>query len=169
MQNRILGLSRMNTAINILVAEDNSDDLFLLRQAFKKAGWLDPLHAVCDGLEALAYLKGEESYNDRDNYPFPDVLLLDLNMPRMNGFEVLKWVRQDPQCKRLVVHVLTASARGADVKLAYDLHANGYVIKPSRMDELVAFVASLRQWLRFTVFPPQPVSAITGTEARVLA
>jgi len=146
----------MDTKLKILIAEDNADDLFLLRQAFKKAGFTPPLHAVSDGVEALEYLKGEGVYADREIYPYPDLLLLDLNMPRMNGFEVLEWLRQDPHCNRLVVYVLTASARDADVELAYKLRANSYVIKPSRVDELVAFITALHQWHRFTVFPVQP-------------
>jgi CheY-like chemotaxis protein len=143
----------MNVELNILLAEDNEDDVFLLRQAFKKAGATSRLHIVCDGIEAQAYLKGEGRFADRDAYPFPDALLLDLNMPRMNGFELLEWMRQDEQCSRLVVHVLSASAREADVERAYGLGANNYIIKPSRLDELVAFVAAMQQWHRFTVLP----------------
>jgi CheY-like chemotaxis protein len=147
----------LNPSLNILVAEDNSDDLFLLRQAFKKAGVAHSLHEVPDGLEALAYLKGEAAFADRGLYPIPDVLLLDLNMPRMNGFEVLQWVRQDRHWKRLVVHVLTASARQADVARASELGANSYILKPSRVDELVGFVNAFHQWHRFTILPERPI------------
>jgi CheY-like chemotaxis protein len=142
--------------MNILVAEDNDDDLFLLKQAFKKVGVNSRLNAVSDGLEALAYLKGEEPFANRANTPFPDVLLLDLNMPCMNGFEVLEWVRHDSHCCHLVVHVLTASSRESDVERAYELYANGYFIKPTRMDELVAFVKALHEWHRFISFSRQP-------------
>ena len=144
----------MDNPLSILVAEDNEDDVFLLQQAFKKAGAKSRLLSVADGREALAYLKGENVYADRERYPFPDILLLDLNMPRMNGFEVLECVRQDGRCRRLVVYVLTASPRDADVARVSDLHANGYVVKPSRLDELVAFVAALHEWHRFVVLPP---------------
>jgi CheY-like chemotaxis protein len=146
----------MSSTLNILAAEDNEDDLFLLQEAFKKNGTTSRLLTVRDGVEAVAYLKGEETYGDRVEYPFPDVLLLDLNMPRMNGFEVLEWLRQDSQCSRLVVHVLTASARKGDVERAYSLRANSFVVKPSRFNDLVAFVKTLHQWHQFTAFPQRP-------------
>jgi CheY-like chemotaxis protein len=151
----------MNSTLNLLTAEDNEDDLFLLQEAFKKTGTTSRLFTVRDGVEAVAYLKGEEAYGDRTEYPFPDVLLLDLNMPRMNGFEVLEWLRQDPQCSRLVVHVLTASAREADVERAYALRANSFVVKPSRFNDLVAFIAALHQWHHFTSFPRRPSASPT--------
>jgi CheY-like chemotaxis protein len=147
---------QMNDSLTVLIAEDNADDIFLLQQAFKKAGAASGFQAVRDGLEAQAYLKGEAAYSDRNAHPFPDVLLLDLNMPRMNGFELLEWIRDDPACNRLIVHVMTASSRDADVQRAYELGANSYVVKPSRVDELVAFVTALRQWHRFTVLPAKP-------------
>ena len=146
----------MNAAFNILVAEDNVDDVFLLRQAFTRAGVASRLHAVGDGLEALAYLKGENAFAERGSNPFPDLLLLDLNMPRMNGFELLERLREDARCSRLVVYVLTASPRETDVQRAYELGANSYVVKPSRVDELVEFVTALHQWHHFAVLPPQP-------------
>jgi CheY-like chemotaxis protein len=141
----------MKASLNILVAEDNPDDLFLLQAAFERAGVSSRLDAVSDGVEALAYLKGEPPFGDRNAHPFPDVILLDLNMPRRNGFEVLEWLRQDAQCCRVMVHALTASPREADVERAYALGANSYVTKPSRLDELVGFVKALHQWHSFTI------------------
>ena len=78
------------------------------------------------------------------------MLLLDLNMPRMNGFEVLEWVRKSESCQMLMVHILSSSCRESDVRRAYDLHANTYVMKPSRIDELITFVKVLHQWHGFS-------------------
>jgi CheY-like chemotaxis protein len=139
----------MKSHLDILLAEDNEDDVLLLREAFRKAGATSHLHVVPGGAEALAYLKGEGPHGDRSEFPFPDLILLDLNMPRVNGFEVLEWIRQDAECGRLVVHVLTSSSRDADVQRAYDLHANSVLLKPSRVDELVALVTALHDWHRF--------------------
>ena len=149
----------MRKALNILVAEDCADDLFLLEIAFQKAGVSGRLHSVTNGAETVDYLKGKGAYGDRAVYPFPDILLLDLNMPRLNGFEVLDWVRQDSDCKRLVVYVLSASARESDVDRAYDLGANGYLVKPSGSHELVALVRALDQWHDFARLPRARVCA----------
>jgi CheY-like chemotaxis protein len=155
----------VDRALNILVAEDSGDDVFLLEEALKRAGVSIRLQSVPDGMETLAYLKGEGAYGDRTIHPVPDVLLLDLNMPRMNGFEVLEWLRRDPQWSRLIVHVLTASPREADVQRSYDLGANSYVVKPTRIEELVAFVTALHQWHRFTVFPQHSLKAAGGKDS----
>ena|SRR5215471_11912325 len=146
----------MNHPFNVLLAEDNEDDAFLLQEAFKRAGVNSPLHVVCDGIEARSYLMREDPYQDPIAHPMPDLLLLDLNMPRMNGFEVLQWIRKSDCCNNLIVHVLTASARQIDVSLAYELGANSYIVKPSHLAELVEFVSALHKWHRFTVLPKKP-------------
>jgi CheY-like chemotaxis protein len=152
----------MNAPLNILIAEDNADDVFLLEQAFRKAGATSQLHVVGDGVEARAYLRGEEAYSDRNKHPFPEILLLDLNMPRLNGFEFLEWLHQDSQLSGLTVHVLTSSARAADVQRVYQLGANSYIIKPSRLSDLTEWIRVLHQWHRYTVFPTSP--AVLATE-----
>lgn len=152
----------MKPALRILLAEDNADDVFLLTRALKRIEWAPSFHVVCDGVEAVAYLEGSGDYHDREHHPFPDILLLDLNMPRRNGFEVLEWIRRDSPCRDLLVHVLSASARPADVKRAYDLNANSYVVKPTLMDELVAFVSALRAWHEFVVFAPAAAEQNSG-------
>ncbi|MFO1499207.1 MAG: response regulator [Verrucomicrobiota bacterium] len=145
----------MKPGLKILLAEDNADDVFFMQEAFRKAGVSSQLHAVCDGLEARAYLQGEAAYHDRAAYPFPDMLLLDLNMPRMNGFEVLQWLRQESPCPQLIVHILTASCRTEDIERAYRLTANSYALKPTRLTDLIAFVGALHEWHRFACLPRQ--------------
>jgi len=93
----------------ILLAEDREDEVLLLRHAFAKAGLLNPLHVVPNGEEAIHYLQGEGKYANRDEYPLPALVLLDLKMPRVDGFEVLRWIRQQPGLSALRVVVLTAS------------------------------------------------------------
>jgi CheY-like chemotaxis protein len=138
------------------MAEDNPDDVFIFKEAFRKAGVTHVFHEVCDGSQTIAYLKGEGCYADRGLYPFPDILLLDVNMPRMNGFEVMEWMRQNEETRRLVIHVLTASCRDSDVERAYELGANSYILKPSRLDELVALASAIDRWHQFLCLPPKP-------------
>src|SRR5262249_3691598 len=108
------------------------------------------------GVEAMAYLNGEGAFADRTAHPFPDVLVLDLNMPRKDGFEVLEWVRANPHFGRLMVHILTASSRNADVERAYELHANSYAVKLTRMDQLIAYAHALHQWHGFVSVASAP-------------
>ena len=93
----------------ILLAEDSEDDVLLVRRAFAKANFLNVLHVVSNGEEAIAYLQGEGQYANRENYPLPSLLLLDWKMPRKGGFEVLQWIRQQPGLSLLRVVVLTAA------------------------------------------------------------
>lgn len=144
----------------ILLAEDSDDDIFLMERAFKKAQLTNPLNIVSDGEQALAYLKGEGAYADRDKYPFPALLLLDIKMPRMNGLEVLSAIRQDPNLRRLVVIFLTASNLEKDVNLAFDLQANSYLVKPSDTDGMVNTLDKVKDyWLRINQYPHCPTEA----------
>jgi CheY-like chemotaxis protein len=144
----------MNVKQTILLVDDSENDLFLMRAAFKKAEFNSPLQAVQNGEEAIAYLKGEGIYSDRNQYALPAVMLLDLNMPRKNGFEVLDWVRTQPALKRLSVIILTASLRGEDVERAFDLGANAFLVKPATLDQLITMIRRLRDWLEINHFPP---------------
>lgn len=144
----------MNVKQTILLVDDSENDLFLMRAAFKKAEFHSPLQAVRNGEEAIAYLKGEGIYSDRNQYTLPAVMLLDLNMPRKNGFEVLEWVRSQPALKRLSVIILTASLRNEDVERAFDLGANAFLVKPATLDQLITMIRRLRDWLEINHFPP---------------
>lgn len=152
----------------ILIVDDGEDDRFFLRAAIAKAEFQNPLREVNDGEEALAYLRGDAPYQDRTEYPLPAIMLLDLNMPRLSGFEVLTWVRGDGHMPRLSVIVMSASRREEDVGRAFDLGASAYLVKPGTQSELVEMMRCLRAWLRFNHFPPlspfvsQKDSAVQG-------
>src|SRR5215472_16822833 len=120
---RYVFLSYMSAKSVILLAEDRDDDIELIRRAFKEGQIDNQLFIVKNGEEALSYLKGEAKYQVRDEYPLPDLLLLDLKMPRMDGFDVLRWVRLQPGFSSLLVVVLTSSEEIRDVNKAYQLGA----------------------------------------------
>jgi CheY-like chemotaxis protein len=144
----------MNERKTILLVDDSENDIFLMRTAFKKAEFHSSLHEVHNGEEAIAYLKGEGIYHDRNQHPLPSVMLLDLNMPMKNGFDVLTWVRSQPAFKGLSITVLTASMRPEDVDRAFDLGANSYLVKPSSLDALASMIRCLRDWVQINHFPP---------------
>src|SRR5215831_9692525 len=101
--------------VTILLAEDDKNDIFLMRRAFENAGFLNPLVVVNNGEEAVQYLQGEGQYAQRDRFPLPGLLLLDLKMPLMDGFDVLAWLRAHPQFNSLPVVVLTSSKLDSDI------------------------------------------------------
>jgi len=138
----------------VLIAEDDPSDVFLLKRAFTLAQVPATLYFVRDGQEAIDYLEGDAGFNDRTAHPLPDLMLLDLKMPRLNGFDVLSWLRRKPGLKRLLVTVLTSSDQPGDINRAYDLGANSYLLKPhssSQLSELVAQVK--RYWLDLNQCP----------------
>ena len=128
--------------------------MFLLKRAFTNAGVPARLHFVSDGQEAIDYLGGQGQFSNRSEHPLPDLLILDLKMPRLNGFDVLTWVRQKPGLRRLLVTVLTSSNQPQDINKAYDLGANSYLVKPhnnSQLSELANRVQ--RYWLEMNECP----------------
>ena len=132
----------------ILLVEDNPRDVLLIQRAFRKANVTVPLQVVEDGEVAVRYLSGEEPYTDRDRYPLPVLILLDLKLPRKSGAEVLAWLRQQPALKRLPVVVLTSSKEYADINHIYDLGGNAYMVKPVAFDNLVEIVKGLNlHWI----------------------
>ncbi len=132
----------------ILLAEDREDEVMLLRRAFAKANFLNPLQIVSNGEEAIAYLQGEGIYANRDEYPLPTLLLLDLKMPRKNGFEVMEWIREHPSLSSLRVVVLTSSDEIRDVNRAYQLGANSFLVKPVDFGSFVQVTQALKgYWL----------------------
>ncbi len=132
----------------ILQVEDDANDVLLFEQACRKAGLTVPIHRVSDGDEALAYLRGQGPFADRDEHPLPRLVLLDLKMPRVSGFEVLAWLRRQERFRRLPVVVLSSSNHESDVKRALELGVNSYLVKPVQFDALVEVVRQIHQyWL----------------------
>lgn len=144
----------MNDNRTILLVDDSQDDLFLLRRAFQKADFIVPLQEAHNGEEAIAYLKGDGPYADRNKHPMPVVMLLDLNMPMKSGFDVLRWAHAEPSLKRMSIIVLTASTRMEDVEQAFDLGAHSYLVKPSSLEGMVNMVRCLGNWIQMNHFPP---------------
>ena len=144
----------MNEGQTILVVDDCEDDLAFMRDAFKQAKCNHLLQEVRNGEEAIAYLKGEGPYCDRKRYPLPVVVLLDLNMPKKNGYEVLTWVRAQTDLKRLAIYILTASLRDEDVERAFYFGATSYLAKPSNLATLAAMMRCLCDWIQINHFPP---------------
>src|SRR6516165_3915256 len=112
----------------ILLAEDSEDDIILIRRAFRQANIVNPLQVVHDGAEAIAYLRGDGPYTNRAEYPLPELLLLDLKMPGVDGFEVLRWIREQSGLGAMRIVVLSSSERLRDVNLAYQLRANPFLV-----------------------------------------
>jgi CheY-like chemotaxis protein len=138
----------------ILLAEDDEDYVHLIRQAFARANIPNPIHVVWNGEEAIWYLKGVGKYSNRDEYPLPELLLLDIKMPRVNGFEVLQWVRQEPSLAALRVLVLTSSDEIRDVNQAYQLGANSFLLKPHDFEDSVQLGRIITDfWLKASKSP----------------
>lgn len=136
----------------VLLVEDNPDDALLMKSAWKAAGNTNVMPIVSDGEQALEYLNGMGIYTDREKYPFPVAVFLDLKMPRMDGLEVLAAIRQNSKLRHLHVDVLSASARNADVEKALGLGANGYIVKPSRVEDLVEMVRAWKTLARYKMY-----------------
>lgn len=120
----------MNDQPVVLIAEDSDNDVAMLRRAFRQASVTAPIQYVSDGEQAIAYLHGDGKFARRDEFPLPDLLLVDLKMPRKNGFDVLEWLRDQPSLRHLRVVVLTTSDELRDVNRAYALGAASFLTKP---------------------------------------
>ena len=144
---------------HVLYVEDEEADAFLLKHAFEKIGITEPFQLVTDGEQAIEYLAGRPPYADRDRFPLPCLILLDLNLPRRNGFEVLQWRRDDPVCRLIPVVVFTSSSKPEDVRRAYDLGAAAYLTKLPEPDKWGKRACAIRDfWLEHN-HPPPPCPA----------
>jgi hypothetical protein len=135
----------------ILMAEDNPDDVLITKRAWKKGNIKNKLYIVNNGEEALQFLYKQEAHV---NAPTPSLMLLDLKMPRVDGFEVLKTIKQDPQLKKMPVIMLTTSNREKDIQLAYDLGCNSYIVKPVGYENFLKAIVDInRYWIILNEIP----------------
>lgn len=139
--------------IEILLVEDNPADIMLTEEAFEEAQFPHQLHIAKDGLEALAFLRREAEFTGA---PTPDVILMDLNMPRMSGLEALDVIKEDRDLRRIPVIVLTTSRAEEDIWRSYNLHANSYIPKPVTISEFVDVIKSFEAyWFTTATLPPK--------------
>lgn len=132
----------------VLSVDDNDVDGALLERAFKRTSIPARLYRVSEGPQALAYLSGDGIYRDRDSYPLPDLVLLDLAMPKMSGVEVLRWIRGQTGVNKTKVLIFTSSEKPEDFKTANEIGADGYLLKPTKFDDLKKLVKQIQdEWL----------------------
>lgn len=142
-----------NALIEILMAEDSPDDRLLAEEAIKFSKLANRLHVVSDGEEAMAFLRRDEPHA---NAPTPDLILLDVNMPRKNGLEALVEIKSNPKWKQIPVVMLTSSNADADVLKAYQHHANCYIVKPVDFERFIEVVRSIEHfWFGIVKLPPK--------------
>jgi chemotaxis family two-component system response regulator Rcp1 len=145
------GPGTINRTINILLVEDNPADVLLTMEALKEGDISHELNVVNDGAEAIAYLRRKGKYTDA---VLPDIILLDINLPKKNGFEVLAEIKEDQRLKSIPVIILTTSSARQDIRRAYDLHANCYIVKPLDFDAFLNVVRSIEDfWLSVARLP----------------
>src|SRR6266853_4156256 len=130
--------------VPVLLVEDDKNDICLMQRAFDSAGFLNPLYIVHDGQEAIEYLDGSGRFVQRDKFPLPGLLLMDLKMPLMDGFDVLAWLRTHSQFDALPVVVLTTSRLPEDISKSLNLGVYDYRIKPSAFEDLVRLLDDVR-------------------------
>lgn len=144
----------MNENRNILLVEDNDDDIVLIQRALRKGGIQSPIHVMRNGEEAIAFLSGTGPYQETPLSLLPTIVLLDLKLPRKNGFEVLEWIKTHAHLSAMPVIVFTNSVQESDLKKAYALGANSYLKKPSTMAETTELLKTVSTyWLGYNKRP----------------
>ncbi|MEY2427618.1 MAG: hypothetical protein QOJ40_503 [Verrucomicrobiota bacterium] len=137
----------VNTQFSVLLVEDDLNDIFLVKRAFKRARLQSPLQVVTDGQEAIHYLRGVGKYADRETHPLPTLIVMDIKMPRKTGFEVLEWVKgQGRPLRRIPVVIVSSSDNPADINQAYELGANAYMVKPMNYREVEHLFQSITHY-----------------------
>ena len=141
-------------ARTILHVEDDPNDVLLIARALRKAESTAQVQVVTDGEQAVNYLSGTNAFSQREQFPVPSLILLDLKLPRKSGIEVLEWVRAQPGLKRIPVVMLTSSKQPIDINRTYDLGVNAYLVKPVNFDALVQMMKTLDSfWLGMNEHP----------------
>ena len=140
-------------SIEILLVEDNAGDIRLIREALRDSKMINRLNTVRDGGAALAYLRRQGEYAQATR---PDLILLDLNLPKKDGREVLAEIKNDPDLKRIPVVIVTSSKAEEDIVKSYDLHANCYIAKPVDLDKFITVVKAIENfWVSIVKLPPK--------------
>ena len=146
--------------ISILVADDDADDRMLIEDAFEESNISNPLHFVEDGEQLLEFLRAEGRFQDRQGAPLPGLILLDLNMPKMDGRTALKHLKEDEKLRRIPVIVLTTSQAEEDILKTYGLGVSSFISKPVSFDGLVEVVRAIGQyWIQIVALPPSDTEA----------
>lgn len=130
-------------SLKVVYAEDDENDVFFMERAFSKLKLRNSLQVVSNGRAAVDYLSGEGPYADRTKHPLPDLLLLDVKMPRMSGLEVLKWARERPAFQALPILLFTSSTQRADIEYSRAHRASGYLVKPANSEHLAGLVGKI--------------------------
>ncbi|MFQ5795054.1 MAG: response regulator [Candidatus Bipolaricaulia bacterium] len=143
------------TDIQVLLVEDDENDIIMILRACRKQAIASQVHVVRDGQEALDYLFGRGPFTDRKRYPLPRLILLDLNLPKVDGFEVLEHIKSTPVLRRIPVVILTSSITRQDLVRCYDSGANGYLMKPMKYKDLEELIQGVNSfWLKLNTPPP---------------
>jgi CheY-like chemotaxis protein len=149
-----------------LLVEDNEDHVLLIRRAFVKSKVVNPLQVVRNGEDAIAYLEGTGRFSNRAEFPLPSIILLDLKLTGMDGFDVLRWIRQQPELRPVRVVVLTSSSEIRDVNLAYQLGANSFLVKPVDFEDFVRVTQALQGYWLWTDKAPEVARPSRGNQKK---
>jgi len=134
--------------------EDDENDVLFMQMALHESGVTNPLQVVRDGQQVIDYLKGAAKYANRQLYPLPCLVLMDIKLPYFSGLEVLKFIRQDPALRQVIVIILSSSAQESDIDEAFNLGTNAYIVKPHNIDDLVIATKAIKDfWLGFNMTP----------------
>jgi CheY-like chemotaxis protein len=141
--------------LRVLVAEDQEAEIVIYKHAFSKVG-IKHFTFLHDGAEVIRYIKAEGEYADRRKFPFPNWLLLDLKMPRVNGLEVLEWVRSNPHCRIVPTVMMSNSNQPSDIKKAYEIGVNAFFTKPTQLAQMISVLAAIHHFWTLAEVPPAP-------------